>query len=249
MAMNDAVGLPVSAAQRKRHFERKAVLFVFGLLVLATLAGFGPTYYFKLRSALSEYRAITSIHAAAMVAWIAVFALQIYFVRSKQIGLHMKLGLAAIGLALFIIIVGYLTAVAAAKFGTAASPPDILPNSFLIVPLGDIILFAVFFAAALFYRKKPAIHKRMMLLTAFNFMPAAVARIPIASLQSLGPVWFFGFPDLVLLLVVGIDTWRNRRLEPAFALGALLLIASHPFRLAVMGSEPWLAAARWMTGT
>jgi hypothetical protein len=248
MAMNDAVELPVSAAQKKRLFERKAVLFVLGLLVLATFAGFGPTYYFKLQTALSEYRLITTVHAAAMGAWIAVFALQIFLVRRKMIGLHMKLGMAAIGLALLIIIVGYLTAVAAAKFGTAAAPPEISPNSFLIVPLGDIVLFAIFFGAALFYRKKPAIHKRMMLLTAFNFMPAAVARVPIASLQSLGPVWFFGFPDLVLLILVGVDTWRNRRLEPAFAFGALLLIASHPLRLAVMGSEPWLAAARWMTG-
>ena len=249
MAMNDAVGLPVSAAQRKRHFERKAVLFVFGLLVLATLAGFGPTYYFKLQSALSEYRAITSIHAAAMVAWIAVFALQIYLVRSKRIGLHMKLGLAAIGLAVFLVVVGYITSIEAAKFGMNAGPAGIPRNSFLIVPLGDILLFALFFGAALYYRKQPAIHKRMMLLTAFNFMPAAVARVPITSLSSLGPVWFFGFPDLVLLFVIGIDTWRNRRLEPAFALGALLLIVSHPLRLAVMGSEPWLAAARWMTGT
>ncbi len=248
MAMNDAVELPVSAAQKKRLFERKAVLFVFGLLVLATFAGFGPTYYFKLQTALSEYRLITTLHAAAMGAWIAVFALQIYLVRRKMIGLHMKLGMAAVGLALLIIIVGYLTAVAAAKFGTAAAPPEIPPNSFLIVPLGDIVLFAIFFGAALFYRKKPAIHKRMMLLTAFNFMPAAVARVPIASLQSLGPVWFFGFPDLMLIILLIVDTWRNRRLEPAFALGALLLIASHPLRLAVMGSEPWLAAARWMTG-
>lgn len=248
MAMNEAVGLPVSAAQRKRLFERKAVLFVLGLLVLATLAGFGPTYYFKLQTALSEYRLITTVHAAAMGAWIAVFALQIYLVRRKMIGLHMKLGMAAVGLALLIIIVGYLTAVEAAKFGMNAAPAGIPPLSFLIVPLVDIVLFAIFFGAALFYRKKPAIHKRMMLLTAFNFMPAAIARVPIGSLQSLGPDWFFGFPDLVLLILIGVDTWRNRRLEPAFALGALLLIASHPLRLAAMGSEPWLAAARWMTG-
>ncbi|MBK9163644.1 MAG: hypothetical protein IPM21_06960 [Acidobacteria bacterium] len=248
MAINEAVGLPFSAAQKKRNFERKAVLLVLGLLVLATLAGFGPTYYFKLQTALSEYRLITSIHAALMVAWIAVFALQIYLVRRKLVAVHMKLGMAAIALAVLLVVVGYLTAVSAAKFGTAAAPAEISPLSFLIVPFGDIVLFAIFFAAAVYYRKQPTIHKRMMLLTAFNFMPAAVARVPIASLQSLGPVWFFGFPDLMLIILLVFDTWRNRRLEPAFALGALLLIASHPIRLAMMESETWLAAARWMTG-
>ncbi len=245
MALNE---LNLTPAQRSRNFDRKAAVACLAILAIAILAGFGPTYYFKLASALGEYRLSTHLHGLVMTAWVLVFAAQIYFVRSKKILLHMRLGLAAIGLAVAVVVVGFIVAIQAARLGSPSSPADIPPLSFLIVPLGDILIFALLFAAAIYYRKVPANHKRLMLLTAINFMPAAVARIPIPELQALGPLWFYGFPDLVFLVLIAIDTWWNRKLNWAFAIGGLLLIASHPIRLMLSGTEAWLSIARWLTG-
>jgi hypothetical protein len=47
-------------------------------------------------------------------------------------------------------------------------------------------MFAMLFGGAVYYRKKPAAHKSLMLLTAINFVPPALARIPIAPLLNLG---------------------------------------------------------------
>jgi hypothetical protein len=62
-------------------------------------------------------------------------------------------------------------------------------------------MFVLLFVAAIFYRRRPAMHKRLMLLTAVNFLPPALDRIPVASLQALGPLWFFGFPTALALAV------------------------------------------------
>ena len=86
-----------------------------------------------------------------------------------------------------------------------------------------------------------------MLLTVINFLPPAIARISIPSLQALGPLWFFGFPTVVVLLCLGSDILRNRRVNGMFLAGAVLLIASYVVRLAILGTETWMRAAQWLT--
>ena len=55
----------------------------------------------------------------------------------------------------------------------------------MIVPLFDLLMFVILFGAAVYYRRRPAAHKRLMLLTAVNFLPPTIARIPVAALQGL----------------------------------------------------------------
>jgi hypothetical protein len=98
-----------------------------------------------------------------------------------------------------------------------------------------------------YYRKRAAEHKRLMLLTAINFLPPAIARIPLAPLQALGPLWFFGAPTVLALYCVGLDAKRHGRLNRIFVAGALLLIASYVVRLAFMNTSAWMATAQWLT--
>ena len=159
----------------------------------------------------------------------------------------MQFGLFGIALASAMILVGFFTAVAAAKYGSSSTPPVISPLAFLTVPIFDIALFAVLFAAAIYYRRRPANHKRLMLLTVLNFLPPALARIPIESIQSTGPLFFFGFPTVLALGSLAYDTWQNRRLNVVFLVGAIILIASYPIRLMLSDTKAWLSFATWLT--
>lgn len=229
----------------RRLFDRRMFLWAaIGFSVLV-LAGFAQTYYLKPILGAAPLRTLTHIHGLVMSAWVMLFAAQVYLIRSRNVKLHMTVGFAGIGLAVAVIIVGIATALFAAKYGTPSAPPDIPPLVFLVVPMIDMVAFAIFFGAAIYYRKNAANHKRLILLTAFNFLPPAIARIPVASLQALGPLWFFGFPDLLLLIAVAVDTWRNGKLNKAFALGAAFLIASHPLRIMLGGTEAWQRFAEW----
>jgi hypothetical protein len=117
----------------------------------------------------------------------------------------------------------------------------------MVVPLFDLVMFAIFFGAAVWYRRRPAEHKRLMLLTAINFLPPAVARIPIASLQALGPLWFFGVPTMTALVCLAVDGRRHGRVNRVLAVGTLLLVASYVARMALMSTAAWMSVAGWLT--
>jgi hypothetical protein len=218
---------------------------VFPLIVVA---GFARTYYLRGFFGTPPLPSwVVHAHGLLMTAWVALFVTQVWFISSRRVRLHQRLGYGGIGLAIAIITVGLITAVRAAKYGSASTPPGVSPLGFMIVPIFDLLMFAIFFGGAVYYRKKPTEHKRLMLLTALNFVPPAVARIPIVPLQALGPLWFFGLPTLLALVCLTLDTWRNRQVNVIFLSGALLLIASYVVRLAVMGTATWMHVATWLT--
>jgi hypothetical protein len=233
----------------QRHlFDRRLFMAAAIAFPLVVLAGFGRTYYFKGYFDVPPLAsALVHIHGLLMTTWVALFMAQVWFISSKRVRVHQRLGYGGIGLAILIVAAGYVTALRAAKYGAASTPPGVSPMAFLIVPLFDLLMFAILFGAAVYYRKKPAAHKSLMLLTAVNFLPPAVARIPIAALQALGPLWFFGFPTVVALVCLGLESWRYRRLNRVFLVGTLLLIASYILRLMIMGTSTWTEIAMALT--
>jgi hypothetical protein len=233
----------------QRHlFDRRLFMAAAIAFPLVVLAGFGRTYYFKGYFDVPPLAsALVHIHGLLMTTWVGLFMAQVWFISSKRVRVHQRLGYGGIGLAILIVAAGYVTALRAAKYGAASTPPGVSPMAFLIVPLFDLLMFAILFGAAVYYRKKPAAHKSLMLLTAVNFLPPAVARIPIAALQALGPLWFFGFPTVVTLVCLGLESWRYRRLNRVFLVGTLLLIASYILRLMIMGTSTWMEIAMSLT--
>jgi hypothetical protein len=240
--------MAINNAMERRAFERKFFLAVAILFPVTVLIGFAPTYYLKgLFNSPPVPRAIVHIHGLVMAAWVGLFFAQVYFIRSTRIRIHQRLGYLAIALGIAIIISGFLTAIAAAKYGSSSTPPGIQPLEFLVVPFFDMVVFAVLFAGAIYYRRNAPNHKRLMLLTVINFLPPAIARFPLGLTASFGPLWFFGVPDLLTIIFVIVDTWRNKKLNKVFLVGAILLVASHWLRLAFASSNAWLSFATWLT--
>lgn len=231
-----------------RNFEHRFFFVIAVLFPLAVLIGFGPTFYLKpFFSTPPIARTVIWIHALTMTAWIALLITQVYLISSKRIRVHQRLGFAGIAMAIILIITGMLTAVAAAKYGSASSPPDIPPLEFLIVPVGDIVVFAVLFGAAVYYRKNAANHKRLILLTVLNFLPPAVGRFPGGMVENFGPLWFYGVPTLLTIAFIALDTWRTGKLNKVFLFGGLFLVASQWLRLMFAPSQTWLSIATWLT--
>ena len=85
-----------------------------------------------------------------MTAWVALFVIQIWLVSSRRVRVHRWLGYAAIGLAVLILATGAATAARSAKYGSSSTPPGIPPLQFLIVPMFDLLMFAVLFGGAVY---------------------------------------------------------------------------------------------------
>jgi hypothetical protein len=229
-----------------RGFDRRLYLLAAIVLPLIILAGFARTYYLKeFFGAPPLPSLLVHVHGLLMSGWVLLFIVQVWFISSKRVKLHQRLGYLGIGLGVLILGVGFFTAVAAAKYGSASAPPDIPRLAFLAVPLGDLLVFAVLFGAAIYYRKKPANHKRLILLTMLNFLPPALGRI--AFLQPLGPLAFLGIPVLLALVVFFVDLSMTRRLNKVFLAATIFFIAAEPMRIVVASTDVWMRFATWLT--
>jgi hypothetical protein len=240
--------MAVNAGLDGRLFDRRLFVAAAIAFPLIVLAGFARTYYLKgLFGTPPLPSLVVHLHGALMTAWVVLFITQVWLISSRRIRIHQRLGYAGIALGVMIIAAGFVTALRAAKYGSASTPAGIPTLAFLIVPLFDLVMFAGLFGAAIYYRRQPAAHKRLMLLTAINFLPPAIARIPLPSLQALGPIWFFGLPTVISLACLGWDWKQQARLNGAFLVGMVLLIVSYPVRLVLMNTGAWLQLAGWLT--
>ena len=233
-----------SPAINRRRRERMFYLAMTFAIVITVFAGFAPTYY--LRPAFTSMPLIPLLHFHGLVftSWIVLLVIQTTLVARKRTDIHRRLGIAGFILATLMVVVGVTTALIRAKHG-AAPLPDIPPAAFLVVPLGDMLVFAILIAAGFYFRRQPDAHKRLMLLSTIALLAAAVARLPLEIMKA-GPPAFFGLTDLFILPIVVYDLITLRRIHRATLLGGLLIIASQPLRLMLAGTQPWLSFANWL---
>ena len=107
-------------------------------------------------------------------------------------------------------------------------------------------LFTLFFGSAIYFRRNAARHKRLMFLTALNFMPPAIGRLPLAFVQANPAAWGLGLPTGLALTGLALDAFRHRRVDGVFLGAALLLILSFPARIALMATPVWGRSSAWL---
>jgi hypothetical protein len=229
----------------RRPSDRNLFLTAAIAFPLVVLVGYFRSYYF---SAFFDVKPVANMlvhgHAVVMTLWVVYFSAQIALVRTKNVRLHMTMGLFGVGLAALVVVVGMLTAYDA-QLVRGSAPPGVNPHSFFVLPTLDMVLFVVFFAAAVYYRKRPTEHKTMMLMTAIAFVPAALFRLPVVP-PHLMIHWAFGVPMLVAVACLGWHASKRGRVNRVFAASVLLLLAAHPLRLFLLGSEAWLRFTAWL---
>lgn len=230
-----------------RGNDRRLYIWFAVFMPVIVLAGFARTYYLKgFFGNLPLPGLLVHLHGLVMTSWVVLFVAQVSLVATGHTRTHQRLGVLGAGLAALLFVVGVLTGIFGAARGATPGPPAL---QFLVVPLGDMLVFAVLIGTALFLRRRRLdIHKRLMLLAAVNFLAPAIARIPLHFIETGGPLAFFGLTDLCLIAVVAFDTIKNRRLHPAFLWGALLIIASQPLRLMLAGTDVWIRFATALVG-
>ncbi len=213
------------------------------LIPLIVLAGFARTYYLKGVFGAPALPRLVHLHGIVMTAWVLLFIVQVSLISSRRVRLHRKLGIAGGVLAGLVFLIGGAVGIAAAARGASPGPPAL---QFLVIPLGDILIFGVLVGTALYYRNRLEIHKRLMLLAAVNLLAPAIARIPLHFIETGGALAFFGLTDLLILICVAYDTIKHRKLHPAFLWGTLFIILSQPLRVLLAGTAVWMKIASWL---
>jgi hypothetical protein len=149
---------------------------------------------------------LVAVHGLAITGWYVLALAQSLLIANRNHRVHMKLGWSAVGLGLVIAYTGVMVAIRSVQgapefvfFGMAY--PD-----FLLVMFAEIAVFTALLVAGLGRRKRPAIHRSMMLLASLSLLLGATARMPWLNalfggdnrMGFFGPVFALG---VVLLLV------------------------------------------------
>jgi len=216
---------------------------------LVVFAGFAPTYYLKAVYGTPSLSPLLHLHGAVFTAWFVLYGLQTALIATRRTALHRRLGMAGAVLAVGMVILGTVVAIAAARRPAVAEQP--LPLEFLVVPLGDLVVFATLVALAVYNRRHREAHKRLMLLATISILSAGFGRL----LAPGGALAFVGFsqPMLVILTAVFLaaclayDHIVRGRIHAAFAWGSAFIISVYVGRIALASTSAWLTVARWLT--
>jgi hypothetical protein len=236
--MSIAVTTSPAARPAAQGLARALNLGLVGLMLAIVLAGFWP--YFSALPFGTGAHWILHLHAAVFVGWMLLYLAQVWLVYRRKVRTHQALGRFGIYYGVLVLLFGVVVtfAVPVLNVQTGRMTFDEAAG-FLVLPIGDLILFGGFFWAGIRWRRRRELHTRLMLLAtiAVLFPPAARFGIeygvPVALLVWLSP----------LFLAMAHDALTARRVDRTYVIGLAILLAGVS-RVALMESELWLPTGR-----
>ncbi|MEP6689245.1 MAG: hypothetical protein ABJC36_12925 [Gemmatimonadales bacterium] len=235
-----SAGAIVQARLRDRRFFTGMAVAA----LLTAVIGFAPTYYLRSMVGGPPLSTLLHVHGLLFTAWLLLFLAQTSLVAAQRTDLHRRLGLAVVILAPLLLVVGWLTAIDAARRGVTP-PGGPHPLAFLAVPLGTLVVFAMLVIPGLRYRRRSETHKRLMLLATISLLTPAIARFRYYGLG--GTVIPIVGTCAFVLVCMAYDRWSHGRVHPVLVWGGVLLMISLPGRFALGQTGAWRSIAEWLT--
>jgi hypothetical protein len=142
------------------------------------VVGFWPSFFARLLRGDVARPALIQLHALVFLGWMGLLAVQVVAAARGNMRLHRRLGKWGIVYGCLVLAAGLAVGVIAPVLHVAAGEwSQDRAAGFLLTTLGDMTLFAVFFGAAVAYRSRPQIHKRLMITATVGLLFAAVGRM------------------------------------------------------------------------
>lgn len=199
--------------------------------------GFARTYYLRFLFHTPVLPSLVQIHGAIMTLWCVGFIVQTWLIEAGRVRLHQRMGIFMAVLAGIVVLLGEILTING--FASEVRLHQIGKFHYLLgINSINLLLFAGLVILGFAYRKRPELHKRLMVLAALTLLAPAVARIVLLFTHKPLPQ-FLAFYACLLLCVM-IDTLRHRRLHPVFAIGVLIVIASFQLSYFAVQSQVWM---------
>ncbi len=201
-----------STIPQLRGFVNKYFYFLMSLLFAALVVwGFSRTVNQNLFHASPPRPYLLWIHGAAFATWIAFFITQSTLVRARNVSWHRSFGWFGAGLATVMVPLGVTIAIIMARFDTVRLRES-GADAFLSIPFYDMIAFGVFIALAIYWRRRPEFHRRLMFIATVGLMDAPVGRFDFLFNHSL----FYLCLDLLIVLGVLRDLFVDGRVHKVY---------------------------------
>ena len=205
------------------------------------VVGFWPSYFGPMLAGNIARPAVIQAHGLVFVGWMALLMAQVILAARGRVQLHRTVGRYGIAYGWLVIVMGLVVGPAAAVIHVRAGEWTAdRAAGFLLVTFGDMVLFGACFVAAVAYRTRPEIHKRLMVAATVALLFAAVGRMAFIQSQLLlaAVVW------LSPLFVGMAHDWITRRhVHPVYVITTVGLFVG-ALRVLVAESAAWLPIGR-----
>ncbi len=216
----------VVTAKRGGLLDQYFYFFMALLIPSVVVYGFSFTVGKNLLHPAIPRPLILYVHAAVFSGWLVFYMLQSALVRTHNVYWHRLIGWFGVALGAAILVLGVSTAITMGRFNILRLHST-RAESALMIPLFDMVAFTGTFAMAIYYRKKPEFHRRLILTATCSLTAAAFGRFPERLLPH---ELFYGGVDLLILLGVVRDMIVNRSVPrvyfyvlPAFIVGQTIV--------------------------
>ena len=218
---------------------------------LIIFAGFAHTYYLRPVFETKGLPLLLHLHGFLFTAWFVLFFVQVRLVARHRVDLHRKLGVVGAFLAPLCACVAIGVSFHAGRRFALAHPNSLtnLRARPAAMDFGTSLMFLVLVGIALYLRRRPEFHKRIMVLACCSILLPAIGRIPLLFGNVFDTVGFWGLvaiTEVPLLACILYDTIKHRRLHPAFGWGGTVVLLSFPTFMMVGASDPWLKFLSWL---
>ncbi len=188
----------VSATNRLKTFLSRYFYFCMSLgLPGLVVWGFSHTIDANLFHAKPRRPLLLWAHGTAFATWLVFFILQSALVRMRKVSVHRFLGWFGAGLATVMVVLGFSTSIVMTRFDMRVLHQTGV-DSFLSIPFEDMIVFGACIALAIYWRRKPEYHRRLVFIASCALMDAAIGRFDFWFNHS---IFYVG---LDLLIVLGM---------------------------------------------
>ena len=178
------------------------------------------------------------MHGAVFTGWMALLLLQVGLASTGRVAIHRRVGKVGIAYGVLVWVMGCIATIFAPVMHVQAGEWTLdTAAGFLILPIGDMILFAGFFGTAIAFRHKPDIHRRLILAATVALAFAAVGRMNL-PLPAFFLVWL-----LPMAAAVTFDVLTLGRVHKVDAIATAVMVIAFG-RVLFMESPWWVAIGK-----
>src|SRR5664279_4379549 len=216
-------------------------------LVFAVLVvwGFSRTVDASLLHASPPRPLLLWFHGAAFSTWVVFFIAQSALVRVHKVSVHRLLGWFGSGLAAVMVALGFSIAPVMTRFDTVVLHQTDAAQ-FIAIPFYDMVAFGTLMGLAIYWRKRPDYHRRLVFIASCGLMDAAVGRFAFIFDNSI----FFPVLDCLILLGVGRDLVVDGRVNKVYKYALPVLIVGQSITVYAWRANPawWQSITRAILG-
>jgi len=163
---------------------------------------------------------ILYVHSAVFSGWLFFLILQSGLIRTRNVRIHKWVGCLGVALGGAILVLGISTSITMAHFNQVYLHLDHVESD-LIIQFFDMISFTIPFILAIYWRKRPEFHRRLIFVASCALTSAAFGRFPHQIVPS---GYFYVGVDILIFLGIARDIIVDHYVHLIYILGLPSLI-------------------------